>query len=112
MSTITRRDFVRSSTAVAATTLAHAEAPAPRSKSNVLFIFDDQHRHCSLPGEPFSQVNAPNLDKFRRENFSMDTCISNFPLCCPYRAVLMTGRYPAENGVVNLAIPMNPNEFT
>jgi arylsulfatase A-like enzyme len=24
----------------------------------------------------------------------------------------MTGRYPAESGVVNLAIPMNPDEFT
>jgi arylsulfatase A-like enzyme len=116
MSTINRRDFVRTTTAAATAavlTSAHAFAPAAAAKRpNVLYVFDDQHRYCSLPGEPFAEVSAPNLDRFRRENFSMDRCISNFPLCCPYRAVLMTGRYPAENGVVNLAIPMNPNEFT
>jgi len=116
VSKINRRDFVRSTTAAAtAAALSQAHALkhiAPAKRPNVLYVFDDQHRHCSLPGEPFAAVSAPNLDRFRRENFSMDTCVSNFPLCCPYRAVLMTGRYPAENGVVNLAVPMNPGEFT
>jgi arylsulfatase A-like enzyme len=111
-----RREFLKSSAvAASAATLApaHALEPAPPTKRrNVLYIFDDQHRHASMPGEPFSQVAAPNLDRFRRDNFSMEQCISNFPLCCPYRAVLMTGKYPAESGVVNLAIPMKTSEFT
>ena len=116
MNPVNRRDFLKTSTVAAATAAvapaAALAAPARRKRPNVLFVFDDQHRHCSLPGEPFAQVTAPNLDRFRRANFSADACISNFPLCCPYRAVLMTGRYPAENGVVNLAIPMDPGEFT
>ncbi len=107
-----RREFVKSGAAAIAVSLSSAKARQPAKRPNVLYIFDDQHRAASLPGEPFSQVQAPNLDAFRRANFSMNTCISNFPLCCPYRAILMTGKYSPENGVVNLAIPMKTSEFT
>jgi arylsulfatase A-like enzyme len=111
-----RRNFIKAgavaSVAAGVKPAAALQPSKPAKRPNVLYIFDDQHRAVSLPGEVFSQVQSPNIDAFRRANFSMDQCISNFPLCCPYRAVLMSGRYPAENGVVNLAVPLNTSEFT
>ena len=107
-----RREFVK--TGVIATMGAglkpHSKGPAKRP--NVLYVFGDQHRAASLPDEPFSQVQAPNIDAFRRANMSMDTCISNYPLCCPYRTILMTGNYSPENGVVSNEIAMRTSDFT
>ncbi len=55
-----------------------------------------------MPGEPFSDpVAAPNLDAFRKANFSMERCISNYPLCSPYRGILMTGLWPYQNGITH-----------
>ncbi len=107
-----RREFVRTGVVASLGAKLPPKGKGPAKRPNVLYVFDDQHRAASLPGEVFSQVQAPNIDRFRRDNFSMDQCISNFPLCCPYRAILMTGRYSPENGVVNLAIPMKTSEFT
>ena len=108
-----RREFISSGVAASvAWRLAEAKGKRPIKRPNVLYIFDDQHRAVSLPGEPFAAVAAPNIDRFRRENMSMDTCISNYPLCCPYRAVLMSGKYSAANGVMNNEIAMKYSEFT
>ena len=53
-----------------------------------------------FPGEPYCEVIAPNLDRFRRQNFSMECCLSNYPLCSPHRGILMTGVWPYQNGVI------------
>ena len=92
-----RREFVKhgaaASTAAALPLSAAAYAPTSSKRPNVLYVFSDQHRAMSLPGEAFNQAMAPTLDKFRHENLSMDACISNYPLCVPHRAILMSGRY-------------------
>ena len=67
---------------------------------NVLYLFSDQHRACSMPGEPLSPVVAPNLERFRRQNFTMENCFSNDPLCTPHRGILMSGRWPQQTGVM------------
>jgi arylsulfatase A-like enzyme len=109
-----RREFVRAT--VAATVAARIDvtstAPAPARKMNVLYLFSDQHREASLPGKPYCPVQAPTLEKFRRENFTMENCISNYPLCTPYRAILMTGRYPQQTGVMGNGCTLAPFENT
>ena len=111
---VDRRHFIK--VGVAASCLSAIDATAkpktPRRQPNVLYVFDDQHRAASLPGEPFSRVAAPNIDAFRRANLSMDQCISNFPLCVPYRAVLMSGKYPSQSGVTSNDTFLNTSEFT
>ncbi len=103
-----RRDFVKSGAAAtfAATLDVHAKSKRP----NILYVFSDQHRAASLPGEPFNQASAPNLDAFRRQNFSMDRCISNYPLCSPYRGILMSGQWPSQSGVIYNNVPLSMEE--
>jgi arylsulfatase A-like enzyme len=45
-------------------------------------------------------VQTPNLDAFSRQSLVLTHAISNAPVCSPYRAMLMSGRYPLSNGVV------------
>lgn len=107
-----RRQFIQ--TGVAAGIVAASPALASSSTSpkrpNLLYVFDDEHRFQSMPGEPYSDsINAPNLDAFRKANFSMERCISNYPLCCPYRGILMTGLWPFQNGVTRNWIELGTN---
>jgi len=110
-----RRDFLKMGTAAAVATAAGQSAKAktksrPKTrKPNVLFVFSDQHRAFSLPGEPFNQALAPNLDAFREQNCSMEQCVSNYPLCSPYRAILMSGLYSQQNGVLRNVDTLNPS---
>ena len=107
-----RRQFIQSGVAagVVAAVPASAGAKPPLSRPNVLYVFDDEHRFQSLPGEPYSDpVNAPNLDAFRRANFAMRQCISNYPLCSPYRGILMTGLWPYQNGITRNWIELGTN---
>jgi arylsulfatase A-like enzyme len=108
---VNRREFVKTSVAAAVAAGVAAEAQPAKSrpsKPNVLYLFSDQHRAVSLPGEVFNEAKAPNIDAFRRANFSMDTCVSNYPLCAPYRGVFMSGRWPTQTGVMgnDLALPL------
>jgi arylsulfatase A-like enzyme len=90
-----RRKFVQGGIAagVSVATLGVTAQVKPQGRRpNVLYVFDDEHRFQSMPGEQYSDpVTAPNLDAFRKANFSMDRCISNYPLCSPSRGILMTG---------------------
>lgn len=111
--TLDRREFVKAGLAASlGSTVAANAAGAKQRRPNVLYVFSDQHRAVSLPGEPFSDVVAPNIDAFRRANFSMDTCVSNYPLCTPYRGILMTGKYPCQSGLVRNGLQMRATERT
>ncbi|MBC3758686.1 sulfatase [Hyunsoonleella sp. SJ7] len=69
-------------------------------KPNLLFIFADQYRQASLGFLNEDPVYTPNLDKLAKEGVFFSEAVSNNPLCSPYRAMLMTGRYSLSTGVV------------
>jgi arylsulfatase A-like enzyme len=107
-----RRQFIQTGVAagIVAASPALASPSKPAKQPNILYVFDDEHRFQSMPGEPYSDsINAPNLDAFRKANFSMERCISNYPLCSPYRAMLMTGLWPYQNGITRNWIELGTN---
>ena len=108
-----RRDFLKAGTAAAlASTLEVKAQQSAKKKPNILYVFSDQHRAQSLPGEDYSPAVAPNLDVFRKQNFSMDRCVSNYPLCTPYRGILMSGRWPSQSGLMYNNVSLSPKEVT
>ena len=89
---LNRRQFAQT---IAGSALGHAtlQAQATR-KPNVLYIFSDQHRACSMPGEEYEEYNdaeAPNLARLASEGTTFRNCISNYPVCSPYGDILMSG---------------------
>jgi len=103
----TRREFFGSA-AVAALSAAVAQ---PR-KPNVLYVFSDEHRACSMPGEPFNEAYTPHLESFARQGVTFRNCISNYPVCSPYRAMLLTGRWPYQTGIIDNALQLRPEEVS
>jgi len=102
---MSRRDFLKVAGAGAVTVGALGAAGErlfagePARKPNIVFVFPDQMRQCSWSGGGDAQVKAPNLEAMAREGVTFSHCISNHPLCSPYRASLLTGRYQQAHTV-------------
>ena len=75
-------------------------APTKPSPPNLLFVLADQWRGQALGFLGEDPVVTPNLDRFSSEGLVLPQAVSNYPVCSPYRAMLMTGRYPINNGVL------------
>lgn len=70
-------------------------------KPNILFIFPDQFRNAAIGINNQDPVITPNLDKLGKEGMVISNAISNYPLCSPYRGMLMTGKLPYNNSVLS-----------
>ncbi|MBT3243806.1 MAG: sulfatase [Bacteroidetes bacterium] len=68
---------------------------------NLLFVFPDQMRASTLGFMEKEPVMTPHLDRFASEGLVLTNAVSNAPVCSPYRAMMMSGRYPISNGVVS-----------
>lgn len=66
---------------------------------NVVFVFVDQMRAqaTGYAGDP--NARTPTLDRLSRESVNLVNAVSGHPVCCPYRASLLTGQYPLTHGV-------------
>jgi len=43
---------------------------------------------------------TPNLDRFAGEGVAFTQAAVNYPVCSPYRGMMLTGQYPHSNGVL------------
>lgn len=66
---------------------------------NIVYLLTDQWRAqaTGYAGDP--NVKTPNLDRLAKESINFKNAVSVAPACTPYRASLMTGRYPTSTGM-------------
>ncbi|HUT13735.1 MAG TPA: sulfatase [Thermoguttaceae bacterium] len=91
---------------MAAPGLAAGDA-APRSP-NVLFVFSDMQRAYSMGCYGDANARTPRLDTLARQGARFDAAISNTPVCCSYRACLMSGQYAHHQGVMSNGVGFRP----
>ncbi|WP_430932113.1 sulfatase family protein [Saccharicrinis sp. 156] len=72
---------------------------AKDQKPNVVFILTDQWRASAFGYAGDVNVQTPNLDKLAGEAVSFKNAVSVCPVCTPYRASLLTGKYPTSTGM-------------
>ena len=70
-------------------------------RPNILFVFSDQQRYSALGANGNGIIQTPVLDAMAAEGMVCDNMFSNHPLCSPYRAILLTGRYGWQNLVID-----------
>jgi len=104
MKTLSRRQFIRhASTGIAAAALA-APGSLPGSEErddrpNILYVFADQMRFSAMGCMGNTCVRTPHLDRLARQGLPFENAFSCAPICTPYRAQLMTGRYAQTTGI-------------
>ena len=75
------------------------------SKPNILYIMSDDHTTNAIScygGTMKDILPTPNIDRIAKEGVRLDKCFVTNSICTPSRAVIMTGKYNHNNGVLTL----------
>ncbi|NQU43333.1 sulfatase [bacterium] len=116
-STRKRRQFLReASVALAALALPRFSPAAQAQRPNLLFVLADQFRRQALGFLSEDPIRTPNFDRFAAQGQHFPHAISARPVCTPFRAMLMTGRFPLSTGMVSncqsgLDLELDANEI-
>ena len=102
-----RREFLQSTSIAAASALLgtgcsdaqRSSAREAKGKPNLVFVFADQWRAQAMGYAGNKDVKTPNLDRLAAESINFINAVSCCPVCSPFRASLITGRYPLTHGV-------------
>lgn len=97
---VRRRDFLK---LVAPALLGQAVR-----RPNVVFVLADEWRAQSTGYGGDRNVRTPVLDRLEAESVDFENAVSGCPVCCPYRASLMTGQYPLTHGVFINDVELKP----
>jgi arylsulfatase A-like enzyme len=99
---MTRRDLL----------LAAAPLAVRPRRPNILFLLPDQLRAQALGCMGNRDVRTPHLDRLAREGVLFRNSLANSPVCCPARAILMTGQYCHRNGMVANDLRLRESHLT
>lgn len=85
-----------------------AAKPARPKRPNLIYVFADQLRasSCGYAGDVYART--PNMDRLAAESCNFTQAISSTPVCSPYRASLMTGKYQTSTGMVINELRLSP----
>lgn len=79
---------------------------------NILLILPDQMRASAMGCDGNPEVQTPNIDRLAAEGMRFSRTYANVPVCCPARAILMTGTYPHINGMIANDLRLREEEIT
>jgi len=117
---ISRREFLERSSqfavggsmlAASANLFANQQMKPSNKRPNLLFVFADMMRGQDMGCAGNEQIITPNLDLFAKQGTLLTNAISTYPVCCPYRAMLMTGRFPFSNKIITNGPPLPEEEL-
>lgn len=91
--------------------------PAPAANTadrrpSILWIIPDQMRGQALGCMGNPDVQTPNLDRMASEGLLLRQMFANTPVCCPARAILLTGKYAHKHGLVANDLRLRESETT
>ena len=92
-------------------TSAGAESPEVH-RPNVLVIMPDQLRGQALGCMGNPDVQTPHLDRLASQGLLFRNTFANTPVCCPARAIMLTGTYAHTNGMIANDLRLRESETT
>lgn len=96
-----------------------AACTAAAERPNVIYVFPDQFRNCSMnfwndPEYAGAQKwkadpsVTPRLREFASQSVVLSNCMSNCPLSSPYRGIFLSGMYPERSGIMSNCMSRRP----
>jgi choline-sulfatase len=93
---VNRREFLAASSASAA---AANQSAAETRQPNILHIMTDQQQWGTIAGR--SLCRTPNLNRLAAEGMLFQRSYTPSAVCCPARAMILSGAYHWHNGIFN-----------
>ncbi|MFK7805386.1 MAG: sulfatase [Anaerolineae bacterium] len=81
-----------------------------QDQPNILIIYPDQMRHDVMGCAGNRVIKTPFLDQLVKEGVQFNNAHVSYPLCCPFRASLMTGKYAQSHGMLQNHFPIDTNQ--
>lgn len=75
-------------------------AQAKRKRPNILFIFTDDHAPHAISAYGSVINQTPNIDRIANEGMIFHNSFCTNSICCPSRAVILSGKHSHLNGVL------------
>jgi arylsulfatase A-like enzyme len=95
-----------------AASLFAAMPAAAAERPNILLILPDQMRATAMGCMGNAEVQTPHIDALAKSGILFRRTYANTPVCCPARAILMTGTYPHVNGMVANDLRLREEQVT
>jgi len=70
-----------------------------QKKPNIVLVIADQWRGQAIGFLGKENVKTPFIDSLAKQSLVLTQMVSNYPVCSPARAMLMTGKFPFKNHV-------------
>jgi len=77
---------------------------------NVLIIYPDQMRYDAMGCAGNTVIKTPNIDRLAREGVQFTEAYTSYPICCPFRASMLTGKYAQGHGMVQNHFPLRGDQ--
>ncbi|MEN9636783.1 MAG: hypothetical protein RL077_5187 [Verrucomicrobiota bacterium] len=97
---------------VAATCAIGLKPVTAADRPNIILLLPDQMRASAMGVAGNPDVQSPNIDRLAREGIRFKRTYANVPVCCPARAILLTGTYPHVNGMMANDLRLRESEIT
>lgn len=85
---------------------------AATDRPNILLLLPDQMRATAMGCDGNAQVKTPHIDRLAAEGIRFKRTYANVPVCCPARAILLTGTYPHVNGMMANDLRLREEQVT
>ncbi len=81
-----------------------------RSRPNILIIYADQMRADMMGCAGNPVIKTPYLDRLAGEGVRFENAFVSYPLCCPFRASFLTGKYAHATSMFANHFPIDTNQ--
>ena len=75
-------------------------------KPNILLVYPDQMRYDAMGCAGNPVIKTPNIDRLAAEGVHFSEAYTSYPICCPFRASVLTGKYAQGHGMVQNHFPL------
>ncbi len=77
---------------------------------NILIIYPDQMRYDAMGCAGNPVIKTPHIDRLAGEGVQFVQAYSSYPVCSPFRASVLTGKYPQKHGMIQNHFPLRADQ--
>ncbi|MBD0865336.1 MAG: sulfatase [Rhodobacteraceae bacterium] len=76
------------------------------TRPNILIIYADQMRYDAIGCAGNPVIRTANIDRLSAEGVHFQEAYTSCPICCPFRASMLTGKYAQGHGMIQNHFPL------
>ncbi len=79
-------------------------------RPNILIVYPDQMRYDAMGCSQNPVIKTPHIDRLSSEGVHFSEAYTSYPICCPFRASMLTGKYAQKHGMTQNHFPLRSDQ--